>query len=75
MAKISEAKVPGVGSVNILSPTAWLQMILGVVMLLIAIAIGQGVKNKVGSKLPIDTTIEPFTAAPQAPAGPGKKVY
>jgi hypothetical protein len=74
--KIADAKVPGLGNVNILSPAAWLQMILGVIMILVTVAVGQNIKNKVGAKLPFDTEIDPFVKMPTpANLSPAKRVY
>lgn len=59
MAKISDVKVPGVGSMNILNPRDWLSMILGIVMLIIVAATAQNVTRAVGNKVPmVDTSIE-----------------
>jgi hypothetical protein len=76
MAKITDVQTPFGASGNILSPSSWLQMILGVVMFLIVFAIGQNVKDRIGSKLPIDTTIDPIIRQPVAATNsPAKRVY
>jgi hypothetical protein len=64
--KLTEFTTPTGQKGNLLSPSSWINMIIGVVVFLIAIAIGQNMVQKVGSKLPIDTTIDPFIRQPAA---------
>jgi hypothetical protein len=49
---------------SILDLNGWISKILGVVMLFIVFAAGQNLAGKVGSKLPVDTKIDPIISQP-----------
>jgi hypothetical protein len=64
MAKITDVKIPGVGSGNVLKLETWTSLILGVAVLIIGAAAGQNVAKMVGAKVPmVDTSLSPFTSA------------
>jgi hypothetical protein len=63
MAKLGDYKTPTGASGNILNPMDWLSLIMGAFVLIIAFAMGQNLANKAGSKLPVDTTIDPITTS------------
>ena len=50
---------------NIFSISNWAQLIIGVMVFLVAFAMGQSLTARVGSMLPIDTTIDSVVKQPQ----------
>jgi hypothetical protein len=58
VAKLTDFKTPTGTSGNLLNPMDWLQLILGVVVLLATFGIGQNIANKINGKGPFDTEIE-----------------
>lgn len=76
MAKITDFTTPTGQHGNLLSPSSWIQMILGVIVFLIAFAIGQNITQKAGSKLPFDTQIDPIVKQPIISSGtPQKQIF
>jgi hypothetical protein len=78
MAKMTEFVTPTGARGNLLSPSSWIQMILGVIVFLVAFAIGQNITQKASSKLPFDTTIDPIVKQPivaSATTAQVKEVY
>lgn len=65
MAKLGDFKTPTGASGNVLNPMDWLSFIVGAMVLIITFAVGQNFANKLGNKLPIDTTVEqPWQGTP-----------
>ena len=65
-----KATLPTGAQANFFSPSSWANLIIGVIMFLIAFAIGQNFTSRIGGVLPIDTTIDPIIKQPaQAQAG------
>lgn len=77
MAKMTEFQTPMGARGNLLSPSSWIQLILGAVVMIITFAVGQNITKKVGSKLPIDTQPDPFFSTPvmATSSAPSKLVY
>lgn len=76
MAKLTDFKTPMGASGNLLSPTSWIQLIIGAFVFLLTFAIGQNLLQKAGSKLPIDTQIDPLINRPAiSAAAPQKQVF
>lgn len=63
MAKLGDFKTPTGATGNILNPMDWVSLIVGAFVIIIAFAMGQNLAQKAGSKLPIDTTIDPITTS------------
>lgn len=64
MAKLGEFQTPTGAKGNILNPTDWLSLVVGAIVLIVTFALGQNLASKMGSKLPIDTTIDQPWASP-----------
>lgn len=76
MAKLTDFKTPTGATGNLLSPSSWLQLILGTVVLLVTFAVGQNLVQKGSQKLPFDTTIDPVVKMPSmASSAPAREVY
>jgi hypothetical protein len=58
MAKLGDFKTPTGGGGNVLNPMDWMAYIVGAIVLIVTFAVGQNFASKIGSKLPIDTTID-----------------
>jgi hypothetical protein len=58
MAKLTDFKTPTGTTGNLFNPMDWLQLILGVIVLLATFGIGQNLANKLNGKGPFDTEIE-----------------
>lgn len=60
---------------NVLRPSTWIPLIIGVVMFLAAFATGEKISKMVSGKLPLINTapVNPFSAQPTAPASSGKE--
>lgn len=55
--KVTDVKIPGIGKGNLLDVGTWTSTILGVVVLIIAVAAGQNLAGMVASKAGfVDTT-------------------
>lgn len=66
MAKLTDFKTPTGATGNLLSPSSWLQLIVGSAVLIITFAMGQNLANKVGGRVPfVDSTIERPYVVPQ----------
>lgn len=76
MAKLTDFVTPTGQKGNLLSPSSWVQMILGVIVFLVAFAIGQNIKEKASARLPFDTTIDPIIKqAPVVSGAPMKQIF
>lgn len=76
MAKLTDFTTPTGAKGNILDPTSWFSMILGSLVLIVTFALGQNLVQKVGSKVPFDTTIDPLVKTPMAASSaPSREVY
>lgn len=74
--KLTNFKTPTGQSGNILNPSDWLSMVLGVMVLLITFAMGQKFTSMVGEKASfVDTSIEKPYDDPQPKPQGNKKVY
>lgn len=49
---------------NIFSISSWASMIIGVMVFLIAFAMGQNFTARLGGMVPVDTTIDPIIKTP-----------
>lgn len=58
MAKLGEFQTPTGAKGSIFNVSDWFSLILGAVVLLITFALGQNFTQKLGSKLPVDTTVD-----------------
>ena len=55
--KLTDVNIPGVGKGNLLKMETWTSLILGVFVLIVAVAAGQNLASKVASKAGfVDTT-------------------
>lgn len=76
MAKLTDFQTPTGAKGNILDPSSWISLILGSLVLIVTFALGQNVVQKLGSKVPFDTTIDPLVKTPVvASSAPAREVY
>jgi hypothetical protein len=74
VAKLGDFKTPTGSSGNIFNVGDWLSLVIGAIVLIITFAMGQNVANKLGKKLPVDTTIDQPWANPVQPTKGKEKV-
>jgi hypothetical protein len=74
--KLTEFQTPTGAKGNLLSPASWLQLIIGSAVMIATFAMGQSFLKRVGTKLPIDTQIDPIISVPNvAKSAPQKMVF
>ena len=67
MAKLGNFQTPTGASGNVFNPGDWLGLIMGAIVLIVTFAAGQNLAGKLGSKLPIDTTVDQPWQSPIVP--------
>lgn len=60
MAKLTEFTTPTGAKGNLFSPSSWVSLIIGTVVFLLTFALGQHALQKIGNKIPVNTTIDPL---------------
>lgn len=67
MAKLGTFQTPTGAKGSIFSPSDWLSLVVGAVVLIVTFAVGQDLAKKLGGVAPVDTTIDRPWKTPTVP--------